>query len=200
MNEILTGLLVLITGFYAWATFRILKANQDMATAMARQLELQLRPYVQPFLFIHPGTNIFCLRVKNMGKSAATNLRLSLDRNLFQFGEKRDEKNLRNLIAFSQPIQSFPPSAELEFWLAQGPHLFGANVDDNVTPRIFSVTAAYEYSGKSVEETTTIDFRPYLNSDIPRHYVAHELHEILRVLQDLKRTLDELSRKITRSG
>lgn len=166
---------------------------------MKDQIELQLRPYVQPSLFLHPGTNIFCLRIKNIGHSAASNLRLSLDSDFFQFAEKRPERNLRNLAAFSEPIASFPPDAELEFWLAQGPHLFGGNADDTVTPRMFSVTADYEYAGKAVKETTTLDFRPYLNSDIPRHHVAHELREIGRVLQDLKRTFEELARKLARS-
>jgi hypothetical protein len=199
MTEILTGMLVLITAFYAWATYRILQANRDMAMVMKDQMNLQLRPYVQPSLFIHPGTNIFCLRIKNIGRSAASNLRLSLDRDFFQFGEKRAERNLQNLAAFSGRIASFPPDAELEFWLAQGPHLFGDGADDAVTPRVFSITAEYEYSGKAVMETTTLDFRPYLNSDIPRHHMAHELREIGRVLQDLKRTFDELARKMAQT-
>ncbi|MGN2393247.1 hypothetical protein ACTFO6_17375, partial [Pelomicrobium sp. G1] len=97
MTEFLTGTLVVITGFYAWATYKILQANQDMATAMKEQINLQLRPYVQPSLFILPGTNIFCLRIKNIGRNAASNLRLSLDREFFQFADTRPERNLRNL-------------------------------------------------------------------------------------------------------
>lgn len=199
MTEFLTGTLVVITGFYAWATYKILQANQDMATAMKEQINLQSRPYVQPSLFIHPGTNIFCLRIKNIGRNAASNLRLSLDRDFFQFADTRPERNLRNLAAFSEPIASFPPDAELEFWLAQAPNLFGPDADGAVTPRVFSVTAEYEYSGKSVKEKTTLDFRPYFHSDIPRHHVAHELHEVVRVLQDWRRAFDELARKMTRS-
>jgi hypothetical protein len=35
--EILTSALVLITGFYAWATYRILKANERAVSAMRKQ-------------------------------------------------------------------------------------------------------------------------------------------------------------------
>lgn len=35
--EILTSVLVLITGFYAWATYRLLKANERAVSAMRKQ-------------------------------------------------------------------------------------------------------------------------------------------------------------------
>ena len=38
-NEILTGALVLITGFYAWATYKILKANERVVEVMHEQAE-----------------------------------------------------------------------------------------------------------------------------------------------------------------
>lgn len=197
-TEILTALLLVVTAFYAWATFNILKANQAIVTVMRDQIELQTRPYIQPSLFLVPESNIFCLRIRNIGKTAALDVQLSLDRDFYQFGEKRNERNLRTFKAFSQPIRSFPPTAELEFWLAQGPHLFGESNDESVTPRVFSVKAIYEFSGKRVEETTTLDLQPYLNSDIPRNYVAHEIRELKRVLEDLKRNIENLARQFGR--
>ena len=42
----LTLALVVITGLYAWATFRILRANEAVVAAMKEQTETQLRPYL----------------------------------------------------------------------------------------------------------------------------------------------------------
>lgn len=44
-TEWLTLVLVAITGFYAWATLRILKANEASVAAMRDQQEAEQRPY-----------------------------------------------------------------------------------------------------------------------------------------------------------
>ena len=46
MIEILTTLLVIITGVYAYLTFRILEANRGSVAAMKTQVEAATRPYV----------------------------------------------------------------------------------------------------------------------------------------------------------
>jgi len=38
--------LVIITAFYAWVTFRIMKANERTVAAMHSQIESATRPYV----------------------------------------------------------------------------------------------------------------------------------------------------------
>ena len=167
MIEILTALLVVITGFYAWATFRILRANEAVVQVMKDQLEAQSRPYVHPSLFVVSGTNIFGLRVKNTGKTAANNLCLSIDKDFFLFANKTDGQNLRNMNAFTQSIASFPPDAEIEFWLAQGPDIFAENADQAAVPQTFAIRAEYAFSGKAVSENTSLDFRPYLNTQAP---------------------------------
>ena len=49
--EVLTAILVLITGFYAYVTFRILKANEKVVAEMGNQTESINRPYIniRPF-------------------------------------------------------------------------------------------------------------------------------------------------------
>jgi len=44
INELLTATLVVVTGFYAWATFRILKANDKVVDVMRKQNEALIRP------------------------------------------------------------------------------------------------------------------------------------------------------------
>ena len=183
---VLNGVLVMITAFYAWATFRILKANEGVLKATRDQSESLSRPYVSPILYLVPGTNIFALRIENSGHTEARNLTLTLDRDFFRFGKQEPGQNAKNLNAFSQPIQSFGPGARIDVWLAQGPHLFGGDADANRTPLVFSIRATYEYSGRSVTEDTTIDFRPYLMTDLPREPLVQELKDIKRAIDDLK--------------
>ena len=192
MIEILTALLVAITGFYAWATFRILRANEAVVQVMKDQLEAQSRPYIHPSLFVVPGTNIFGLRIKNTGKTAANSLRLSIDKDFFLFAEKKEGQNLRNMNAFSKPITSFPPDAEIEFWLAQGPNIFAENADQSVVPRVFTVQTDYTFSGRTVSENTTLDFTPYLNANIPRDSVVSELEKIRKSLEKLAANVKKL--------
>ena len=44
MLEVLTGILVIITGSYAWATYKILRANEKVVEEMKEQSEAIMRP------------------------------------------------------------------------------------------------------------------------------------------------------------
>jgi len=116
--DILTGLLVLITGFYAWATFRILKANERVVEVMHSQSEAMTRPYVTVTPFIEVGSPVFCLKIRNAGKTAANCVRLSLDKDFYRFGEKGKDRNLAELPAFSNEIDALSPNEEIIFTLA----------------------------------------------------------------------------------
>src|SRR4030043_491473 len=100
MIDTLTAILVIITGLYAWFTFKILKANETLVEQMRNQQEATYRPYIfiSPILF--PENSIVFLKIKNSGLTAAQNLRLSLDKDFYQFGERREESNLRSFTAF----------------------------------------------------------------------------------------------------
>jgi hypothetical protein len=55
--EILTTLLVAITGFYAWATLRILCANEQVISVMQEQSKAINRPYIAAAPFWYPGAS-----------------------------------------------------------------------------------------------------------------------------------------------
>lgn len=76
----LTLVLIGITGWYAWITRRILKANEAMVAAVQAQQHAAMRPYVQCNLRQNPRPNLIYLEVENVGKITATDLRLSLNR------------------------------------------------------------------------------------------------------------------------
>lgn len=181
--EYLTGILVLITAIYAYLTYRMAKASEASAEAVRNQSEMFLRPYITISPFIRANTPLLYLRVKNTGKTGAQNLRLSIDRDFFKFGNRA---NLKTLSAFTTPIDSFPPDAELIFGLAQGWVLFGEKSNPNICPAQFNVTATYDFFGKKVQEITQVDLRPYLGTEGEHDPIVEELEKIRKVLEDKK--------------
>lgn len=183
MIEILTGLLVIITGLYALFTFKILRANQSVVAEMQSQNEALRRPYIviSPALF--PNNIIFFLRIRNTGSTAAENLRLSIDKNFYEFGRVEDKYNLKSFRAFNDSIDSFVPGAEMTFYLAQGFVIFGKNSNPDATPSVFTVTAEYSFGKKTVVENTVIDLRSYANSTPPQDSISYELKKIREILE-----------------
>jgi len=176
--EFLTALLVVITGFYAWVTYRILKANELVVEAMRDQSESTYRPYVTVSPFLEPDNPIFYLRIANLGKTAAIGLRLELDRSFFKFGERSDNNDLASFAAFNHPIDSLPPDSEIVFGLAQGFVIFAENADPTTCPTTFTVTASYKFGSRQVEERQVIDLKPYLHADVPQDPVIRKLKAI----------------------
>jgi hypothetical protein len=187
MTEILTALLVIITAFYAWVTFKILKANESVLHEMRLQQEALYRPYISISPVVYSDSPIFFLKIENTGHTSAHNLKLQLDRDFYQFGEKDENNNLKNFTAFSSTIESFVPGAQMLFYLAQGFVIFGEKSDASITPSVFTVTAEYEYGSKKVCETTKIDLRPYLNSAIPHDPIVAKLGDIKESLDKIKK-------------
>jgi hypothetical protein len=178
MIELLTSLLVLITAFYAWVTYRILKANERVVETMREQSEATYRPYVTVTLRLEPDNPIFYLRIANLGKTAAKDLRLSLDRSFFKFGERSEAKDLASFAVFNQSIDSLPPESEIVFSLAQGFVVFADGADPDTCPIAFTITATYSFSEKQVEEHHVIDLRPYFGADVPQDPIIRKLKSI----------------------
>ena len=151
--EVLTALLVGITGYYAVVTQKMLKTMQQQGEAIAR-------PYLTINVFSEPNGVLYYLRIANTGRTGASNVCLTLDRDFYQLGEK-DKPNLREASAFQQPIEHLPPGAEMIFGLAPAHVVLDDKADQSVTPLIFSINATYSYNERTVSERTTIDFRPY---------------------------------------
>lgn len=185
MIEILTALLVLITGFYAWVTHRILKANEAAVEVVREQSEAISRPYVYATLNLLSDSPIYVLTIKNHGKTAAENLRIRIDRDFYLFQGQKDAKNIRDLFAFRKIIKSFPPDAELNFWLGTTLDIHGKNKKILNDVEGFEISMTYECSGRTIKECTFLDFRPFLSSSLPRHHVAKELQNIGKILKTI---------------
>jgi hypothetical protein len=184
--DALTGILVLVTAAYAYLTYKIAKANQASVQAIYDQSEAMFRPYISVSTFVRPNTPILYLRIENLGRTAAENLMLVVDRDFFQFGEAgKPDGNIRTMSAFTVPIDSLAPGNQLNFALAQGWIIFGINASPEVTPMQFNVTASYEFRGQKVEEVNRVDLRPYIGSEGNRDPVVEELEKIRDAIQKI---------------
>jgi hypothetical protein len=183
MIETLTGILVIITALYAWFTFKILKANERLVEQMRNQQEATYRPYISISPILFPENSIVFLRIKNSGLTAAQNLRLNLDKDFYQFGERKEQSNLRSFTAFKKPIDVFVPGAEILFYLAQSFVIFGEKGDQSLTPSIFTISAEYQYQNKKVTENTIIDLRPYLGSAVPHDPMVSQVKKLRETIE-----------------
>jgi hypothetical protein len=186
MTELLTGLLVIITGFYAWVTYRILQANKSVVHVMLEQTEALMRPYIDIMPYVVPGTPIIAIRIKNTGRFPAKNLRLIIDKNFYRFGDQKENKNIAKFNVFLETIDMFSPGAELFFDLARCFDIFAKNVDYEITPNIFTITAHYEFFGKVVAENNTIDLKPLYESTQPRDLLVKGLKDIRESIEKLQ--------------
>ena len=189
--DYLTGVLVLITGFYAWATFRILRANEKVVEVMHEQAEAVTRPYISVAPILEPDNPIFYLRISNSGKTAANKLKLTIDKSFHKFGERSGERDLATFAAFNQVIESFPPGAEITFSLAQSFVLFAEDADKEILPHSFTITAEYSYGEKTVKEDNIIDLKAYLGADIPQD-------PYIRKLKDISKAIDKVAKNVAK--
>lgn len=193
--DILTCVLVVITAFYAWVTYRMSRANDRVVRLMEEQLYASNRPYMNISVTSEPGSPLFMLRIKNTGKAGAEDLRLTLDRSFQQFGNPGENRDLSTFNAFRFPIASFPPDAEFLFYLAQSFVVFGQEADPSRTPPVFSVRAQYRYAGREIDESTTIDLRPHLMTVSPAPQWKESLKRIEEVIDKLVSAVSELGKK-----
>lgn len=117
INEILTGTLVIITGVYAYLTYKMAIINEETLNLMIEQTESLTRPFVVIQPYVRPNTPFLYIKIKNTGKTAAEKLSLSLDKDFFRFDKESD--NLRDFDAFNKIIDSLAPDQEIHFALGQ---------------------------------------------------------------------------------
>jgi hypothetical protein len=131
-------------------------------------------------------TTLLLLNITNTGSTAARNLRLTLDRDYYVHAEHRPDRNLRSFAAFSQPIESLPPKAELSFHLGVG-HKILANPD--LSPITFRVKAEYEGEGRRFAEEFVVDLQPYVNSAQPIDPLVERIDKLNEHLKSISATL-----------
>lgn len=179
-TEVLTAVLVIITGIYAYFNYLMARRNGEMVAEMKAQRESFLAPSITLALKIKHGS-MMCLLVNNRGQSPATNLRLSLDRDFHQFGNSASESNIRNFPMFQETIPSFAAGEELFIFLAQGHDL------NETTPVKFSVLAKYDFAGKAYEQAHSINLGAYMRTSQDRSELLDEAIKITKAVEEIAR-------------
>lgn len=106
--ELLTALLVIITAVYVILTHHIAQANRASVAAIREQTSALNRPYLVVNAILQKDLTNLYLRIANLGRTAATNLHLSLDRDFYRAGRTDDPSmNLGNAAALKSPIRTF---------------------------------------------------------------------------------------------
>ena len=185
-------LLVIVTGYYAFTTHKILIESR-------KEREALFRPYIVVSPKVYPDNPIIYLSIKNFGKTPAKKLRLTLNRDFYQFGEKKEENNLRNFRIFKDVTPYLFPEEEIVFALAQGFVIFNKDANPEITPSEFDVTVEYEYyleKKRKIKEDVLIDLKPYLKSQIVHDPLADIRDELRKVNKSLINELKEINKSI----
>ena len=151
-----TILLLVVTTVYAMLTWWIASSN-------SRIVHSQLRLIIS-FRVIQRQGIILSLSLGNTGRSIANNIRISIDRDFFQYADFKEERNLKNFYAFSNSIESMAPNESIIFDLAQGFNFQKEHEGKVLTPITFGIRMTYEWNGNIYDETQVIDIRPYMSS------------------------------------
>lgn len=196
LADTLTAVNIFLTTVFAVLTFFILKANRATVAAMRDQMADQARPFVHVSVQVRMGTPVIQLLVKNVGKSPAQKLTLNIDRDFYQYGEKKESRNLAKQSAFSQPIECLPPMSELLFDLGMGFNIFANDSDPAVCPTTFEVSADYRHATNTYSEITHVDLRPYQGTSVPQHPVVEELKHVRESIDDLRDVIKQSANAI----
>lgn len=178
--EVLTAALVIITAAYCYFTYRILERNSEMVAQMRAQHESFIAPIINASIKIK-HSSVLCLTVKNVGHSAAKNLRLSLDKDFHQFGSPDPQKNLRTYPMFNELIPSFSPGEEMFIMMVQGHELN----DEKLNPKLFSVRARYEFGGKTIDQSHDINLEAFMKTGQDRDETLQEIEKIRKAVEKI---------------
>lgn len=183
--EILTSLLVIITGIYAFLTHRILQANRASVALMTSQIESSTRPYVVVSLS-RERAGFYSFEVSNLGRSSARQLHLTCDPEIkpvgaagdvVQFGKPTDATGL-----FRHPITYLAPGQTVRA-------LFGhySGIRDSYPDLTFKITLRYEGTGKSYEEMAELSLKPTdETSHLAEYDIGQEIHEIRKAIEKIR--------------
>jgi hypothetical protein len=164
---------------FAWFGLRIVKDAGRALADIRDSLEEDRKPHVAVAVNVEE-LPLFHLRIANDGHMPARDLRLTISRGFFSFGDP--EQNLAQSASFNQEIGLFPPGAELFFPLAETSTIFGAAADGMATPSRFWVTVSYRHGDEIVEEATEIDLDAYRDAVARPNPLATEMRKIRELL------------------
>jgi hypothetical protein len=184
-TNLISLILVLVTGMYVCLTWRISNANKGMLDNIREQYRDSLRPVVIASIQVRQAVFIR-LVIANSGRSPAYRVSVRLDRDFFQFANPA--RNIRDFNLFNREIPVLAPGTEFPIDLAQSFNLDKEHEGKNITPSAFNVTLSYASKDDHFEETVRIDLKPYFQTHHPRSSAEH--------LGDIEKHLKKIADKL----
>lgn len=185
-TNLISLVLVIVTGVYVILTWRIANANKGMLDNIREQYRDSLRPIVFPSIQVREQI-VLVLVFANTGRSPAYRVRASIDTDFFQFANP--QRNIRNFNIFNQEIPVLAPGTELPIDLAQGFNLDTERDGQNLTPTTFNVTVSYASRDQEFEETAPIDLKAF--------FQTHHSKTAAEWLGRIEQHLSKIAQKIT---
>lgn len=175
---------VIVAAVYAGLTYLLARKNGEMVALMKAQHREFIAPHVTLSLGIKHSI-ITTVKIRNVGRSAARNVRLSLDRDFYQFAEHQPEKNVRKWPLFQQAMPCLGAGDEIFFMLCQGFNIDKEIGGVNITPSKFSISVVYEFGGVERSENYEVDLGFYFRTQQDRSQELEELEKIQKHLGKL---------------
>ena len=191
MIELLTSLLVIITGVYAYFTYRILRANERVVGTIQEQINSSVRPYVY-FDLVTDGPLIIA-KIKNTGLTAAHDVSVNIDPKLLVtlHGRTFDARITSTLITL------MPPGKEIEEFIES----YSAFEKENPSLKYKGNLSYRDVNGRDYMESFEIDLsirkdltyigRPNIPNEIKK--MNDHLSKISSNLEAFLRRQDETS-------
>jgi hypothetical protein len=186
-TDFLTGILVIITAIYAWLTYSIAHSNRLMVAEVQKQIEVQTRPVISFNIEIQHQT-VFVARIWNRGASPAENLKLTIDKDFYRFGETHgDSRNIADMYIFKNTLSTLAPGDGFWIDLCTGPEV-GKIADGKViTPDKFTIQASYKYGSREYVESFVVDLRAYFYTSGEKR-LPEQLEKMAKSLDDLAKS------------
>lgn len=184
-TNVISLVLVIVTGVYVLLTWRIATANQGMLDNIREQYRDSLRPIIFPAIQVRQQI-VLALVFKNTGRSPAYHVRISIDRDFFQFADRGN--NIRDFNIFNQEIPVFAPGMELPIDLSQGFNLDVEKEGQNLTPTTFNITVSYASKDQQFQETIPIDLKAF--------FQTHHAKTTSEWLEKIEEQLKKIAQKI----
>jgi hypothetical protein len=153
-----------------------------MVAQMRAQYESFVAPVVTVTILLKHST-VICMKIKNAGHSSAKHLKLSIDKDFYQFGKLEKDKNIRNFPTFQRAIPSFSPGEEIFFMLSQGSNLGKLDEGREITPLEFTVDVQFEFGKQTFAHRHEIDLRVYMKTSQDKSEILDEMEKIRKVLE-----------------
>jgi hypothetical protein len=183
-TNLISLVLVFVTGVYVILTWRIANANKGMLDNIREQYRDSLRPVIFPSIQVREQI-VLVLVFANSGRSPAYGVRACIDTDFFQFADP--QRNIRDFNIFNQEMPVFAPGMELPIDLAQGFNLDVEKDGRNLTPTTFNVTVSYASRDQDFEETVAIDLKAFFQT----HHAKTEAEWLGKIEGHLKKIADK---------